>query len=105
LNLSVEDNFLESDQKENALSGKFLLLLSLGFALVFIGVIIVLVATIFLGEASTSASAVIFIGPFPLIFGSGVDTGWIILLSIIIAVVSIMLFFVMNKCFSAFQEE
>ena len=97
MKLSVEDNFPESDQEENALSGKFLLLLGLGFALVFIGVIIVLVAAIFLGEASTSASVVIFIGPFPIIFGFGADTGWIILLSIIIAVVSIMLFFAMNK--------
>lgn len=97
MKLNVEDNFPESDQEENALSGKFLLLLGLGFALVLIGVIIILAAVIFLGKASTSANVVIFIGPFPIIFGSGVDTGLIIVLSIIIAVVSIMLFFIMNK--------
>jgi uncharacterized membrane protein len=68
-------------------------LLMLGVLLVFVGVI-VLIAALVLGSGSGSVGGVIFIGPFPIVFGVGPDSGWLITISIIIAVVTVALFFV-----------
>jgi uncharacterized membrane protein len=72
--------------------------LILGVALVFVGIVVLVIASLFLGN-SGSVGVVIFIGPFPIVFGSGPDAGWLILIGIILAVVSIALFLVMNRRF------
>jgi uncharacterized membrane protein len=55
----------------------------------------VIVASVF-GGGSASVGGVIFIGPFPIVFGVGPDAAWLIALSIIIAVVMFVLFLVMR---------
>jgi uncharacterized membrane protein len=37
------------------------------------------------------------IGPFPIVFGAGPDAGWLLAISIILTVVSVILFLVMNR--------
>jgi uncharacterized membrane protein len=78
------------------ISNKLFLLLLAGFAVLIIGIIIVIISSAF-GSASTSVGGVIFIGPFPIVFGAGPDAVWLIAISIIIAVSMFVLFLVMRK--------
>ena len=86
----------ETEDEGIALSSRLFGFLVLGIALVFVGILVLAVASLFLGS-SGSVGVVVFIGPFPIVFGSGPNVTWLILIGIIIAVVSIMLFLVMNR--------
>ena len=72
--------------------------LVLGIALVFAGIVVLVVASLFLGS-SGSVGVVVFIGPFPIVFGSGPNATWLILIGIILAVVTIVFFLVMKRRF------
>ena len=37
------------------------------------------------------------IGPIPIVFGAGPDAGWLIAISVILTVISVVLFLVMNR--------
>ena len=74
-------------------SGWFLWLLAAGLGLVFVGGLILVLAAAF-GGGSAGSGVVIFIGPFPIVFGAGPETAWLILIGVIIAVVSVVLFWV-----------
>jgi uncharacterized membrane protein len=86
----------EHEDEGTEISSSFLGFLILGGALIFIGVLVLLVASIFF-DSSGSSGVVIFIGPFPLVFGKGPNSFWLILIGIIIAVLSIALFLIMNR--------
>jgi uncharacterized membrane protein len=79
-----------------SISGRLLGFLLLGIALVFVGIAVLVVASIFLG-GSGSAGGIILIGPIPIVFGSGPDSGWLIAISVILTIASIALFLIMNK--------
>ena len=86
------------DEAENegfTVSSRFLALLFLGVALVFAGIILV-VTSIELG-GSGSVGVVVFIGPFPIVFGSGPDATWLIFIGVIIAAISLVVFLAMNN--------
>jgi uncharacterized membrane protein len=70
-----------------------LMVLFVGFAIIVVGVVFVVLASA-LGEGSVSAGGVIFIGPFPIVFGVGPDATWLIVISLVIAVLMLVLFFV-----------
>jgi uncharacterized membrane protein len=78
------------------ISGRLLTLLLIGIVLVFIGVIVVVLALVVFG-GSGSAGGVIFIGPFPIVFGAGPDAAWLISISIIIAVIMVVLFWILVR--------
>ena len=87
------------DEEENegfTVSRRFLALVFLGAALVLAGIIILVVSSLELG-GSGSVGAVVFIGPFPIVFGSGPDATWLILIGVIIAVISLVVFLAMNN--------
>jgi uncharacterized membrane protein len=83
------------DQASNTFSKLFLLLIS-GFILAFVGFVILLIAGISNG-GSVSSGAVIFIGPIPIIIGAGANATWIILSSIVIAILSVLMFFIVSR--------
>jgi len=91
--LHVEDDLGEGI----AVSSRFFTFLTLGLALIFIGVVIIVVASIALGGGSGSVGGVIFIGPIPIVFGSGPDSVWLILISLVITVISLTLFIVLIR--------
>lgn len=62
-------------------------LLMLGFLLVFAGLIVVVAAAVLGNTGSGSLGGVIFVGPIPIVFGVGPDSNWLIIISIIIALV------------------
>lgn len=91
--MSGEEETVE--ESVNANSWFFWLLIA-GFVLVFVGISVISVAAVLYSGGSASAGAVIFIGPFPIVIGAGPDVTWIVLFSII-AVLSVVVFLVMNR--------
>ena len=87
----------ETIEEGEAVSSRLLLFLVLGFVLVFVGVAVILIATAFYGGSSANVGAVIFIGPFPIVIGAGPDVTWLVLFSIILTVLSVVVFLVMNR--------
>jgi uncharacterized membrane protein len=77
-------------------SNKLFILLLVGFAVLITGIIIVIISSAF-GNGSTSVGGVIFVGPFPIVFGVGPDAVWLIVISIIIAVSMFVLFLVIRR--------
>ena len=77
--------------------------LLLGITLVFVGIAVLVVASVVLG-GSGSVGGVILIGPIPIVFGAGPDAGWLIVISVILTVVSVILFLVMNRRVRRFSE-
>jgi uncharacterized membrane protein len=93
----ADEKSQETAEEGIAVSNRFFLLLILGFVLVVVGIAVILIATVLYGGGSASAGAVIFIGPFPIVIGAGPDATWIVLFSIILAVLSVVVFLVMNR--------
>ncbi|MCL4429362.1 MAG: DUF131 domain-containing protein [Chloroflexi bacterium] len=86
----------EAEDEGVGVSSRLLGFLLLGIALVFVGVAVLVVASLVLG-GSGSVGGVILIGPIPIVFGAGPDAGWLIAISVILTVVSVVLFLVMNR--------
>ena len=93
----ADEKSQETAEEESIVSSRLFLFLILGFVLVVVGIAVILIATVLYGGGSASAGAVIFIGPFPIVIGAGPDVTWIVLLSIILAVLSIVVFLVLNR--------
>jgi uncharacterized membrane protein len=86
----------EIDEGEGIeISSRFMLLLILGFVVVIVGIILIAISSF--GSGSASVGGVIFIGPFPIVFGAGPDVAWLIAISIILAVVSLVLFVLFRR--------
>ncbi|UCF44910.1 MAG: DUF131 domain-containing protein [Candidatus Bathyarchaeota archaeon] len=93
----ADEKSREAAEKSTIVSRRLFLFLILGFALVFIGTMVILIDAILYGSGSANVGAVIFIGPFPIVIGAGPDVTLIVLFSIILAVLSIVVFLVMNR--------
>jgi uncharacterized membrane protein len=93
----ADEKSQETAEEGITLSSRLFLFLILGFVLVFIGIIVILIAAVLYGGSSANVGAVIFIGPFPIVIGAGPDVTWIVLFSIILAVLSVVVFLVMNR--------
>jgi uncharacterized membrane protein len=94
----------ETEDEGITVSSRLLGFLILGIALVFIGIVVLVIASVVLANSSSSVGVVIFIGPFPIVFGSRPNAGWLILIGIILAVLSIVLFLVMNRRLGRFRD-
>jgi uncharacterized membrane protein len=94
---SSEEESGETVEEGVTVSNRLFLLLIVGIVLVFVGIAVILVAAVFYGGGSVSGGVVIFIGPFPIAIGAGPDVTLIILFSIILAVLSVVVFLVMNR--------
>jgi uncharacterized membrane protein len=93
----ADEKSQETAEEGITVSSRLFLFLILGFVLVFIGIIVILIAVVLYGGSSANVGAVIFIGPFPIVIGAGPDVTWIVLFSIILAVLSVVVFLVMNR--------
>jgi uncharacterized membrane protein len=88
----------ETGDEGITISSRLFGFLILGIALVFVGIVVLVVVSVVLGS-SGSVGVVIFIGPFPIVFGSGPNADWLILIGLILAVLSVVLFLVMKRRF------
>jgi uncharacterized membrane protein len=100
----ADEKSQETAEEGVTVSSRLLLFLVLGFVLVFVGIIVILIASVLYGGSSASAGAVIFIGPFPIVIGAGSDVTLIVLFSIILAVLSVVVFLVMNRRLRRFSR-
>jgi uncharacterized membrane protein len=94
---SAKDNSGEAVDEGVTMSSRLFLLLISGFVLVFVGIAVIVVASALYCGGSVSGGVVIFIGPFPIVVGAGPDVSLIILVSVILAVLSVVVFLVMNR--------
>lgn len=62
-----------------------------GFLLVLAGVVLLFAGAA--GSTSTSVGAVVFIGPFPIAFGSGPGAGTLIVIGVLISLAMVIIFF------------
>ena len=75
---------------------KSIILFIIGFFIIFVGIIILMVATV-LSNGSANFGAFIFIGLFPIVVGAGPEAPLMILFAIILAVLSIIMFLVLRR--------
>ena len=76
---------------------KFLILLIIGFFIIFLGIIILMVAAMLYSEGSANFGGVIFIWFIPIVFGVGPEATWMIIFAIILAVLSIVMFLILRR--------
>jgi uncharacterized membrane protein len=86
----------EAEDDGISISNRLLGFLLLGITLVFVGIAVLIVASFVFG-GSGSVGGVILIGPFPIVFGAGPDASWLLAISVILTVVSVILFLIMNR--------
>jgi uncharacterized membrane protein len=67
------------------------------FAMIFLGVILMAIASFTSTQGTASGGAVILIGPIPIVLGSGPESTWLILAAAIITVVSLVAFLLRRK--------
>jgi uncharacterized membrane protein len=92
----MTENPNPSEQSDGVtVSNRLFTALSLGFLLIFVGVIILVAASAFSG--SGSFGGVVFIGPIPIVFGAGPDSYWLIIISIVLAVVTLAFYVVYSR--------
>lgn len=87
----------EPSERGVPLFGRCFFLLVLGFSFVVVGSIVVVIAALLYGIDPPSFNAIIFIGPFPIAFGVGSESGLMIVAGLFVALLSIILFWVVNR--------
>ena len=87
----------EPEDERITASSRLYNFLFLGIALILVGVVILVLASVLSNTSSGSSGVVIFIGPIPIVFSSGPNAGFLILIGIILAVLSIVFFLVMKS--------
>ena len=60
------------------------------FGLVFIGMVVMMIASFTQGRGTTSGGAVILIGPIPILLGNGPESAWLIVLAAIITAIALV---------------
>ena len=69
----------------------------LGFVLVFLGMIFLIASSVLSGDVQTTTGIVIFIGPIPIMLGTGPYSIFAVLLAAILTVLGVVFFFLMRK--------
>lgn len=67
------------------------------FALVIIGIVVMMIASFTQGHGQTSGGAVILIGPIPIILGIGPESTWLIALAAIVTVIASVVFLLARR--------
>jgi uncharacterized membrane protein len=69
----------------------------LGFLLTFIGFIVLIISTVLQENSSVTGGLIIFVGPIPIILGSGPYAVFAILLAVILTIIGFIMFFLSRK--------
>lgn len=92
----IHEKLSKYTSEQSSVFQKFFLLFIIGFFLIFVGIIILMVATV-LSDGSANFGAFVLIGPFSIIVGAGSEAPWMILFAIILGVLSIIMFLVLRR--------
>jgi uncharacterized membrane protein len=93
--ISLKRPRLEDDEPDGMPKVQTLLLG--GFFVILVGIIILIVAAVLYGGDSAGVGAIVFIGPIPLVIGTGPNTRWMILFAVILTATTIMMFLIYRK--------
>ncbi len=88
---------MSNDDEHESLSWGYKLLVA-GVALILLGTLILAAVTVIsIGEGSASIGGIIFIGPFPIVFGSGPNAIWLIMVAVAIAALGLAVWLVIYR--------
>jgi len=93
----IQEKISKHINNESSRPQKFLTLFVIGFFMIFLGIIILMVAAVLHGNGSVNFGAIIFIGPVPIIVGTGPEVTLMVLFAIILAVLSIIMFLITRR--------
>jgi uncharacterized membrane protein len=100
----MSGNFMVTSQEnmENANNGsdgsrRILVLFIMGIFIIFLGVVILMAASLLSGSGSASFGGFIFIGPIPIVIGAGPEAPWLTTMAIILAVIGTVMFLIMCR--------
>jgi len=68
-----------------------------GFLLMFVGIVVLIVASVLQGGSSFSVGSVVYIGPIPIILGAGPYSFFAIVLAVVLTIIGFVVFFWMRK--------
>jgi uncharacterized membrane protein len=89
---------MSEEDDEETLASKWPLLLTTGGVIAFvIGMAIIFLGALIDKGGLASAGIVIFIGPFPIVFGAGPNSGLLILMGIILTVTSLVIWAILKR--------
>lgn len=92
----ISEELFKHVNDESSVFQRFLMFFVIGFFIICVGVIILMVAVV-LSNGSTGFGVRIFIGPFPMVIGAGLQVTWIVLFVLVLAILSIVMFRILHR--------
>jgi uncharacterized membrane protein len=91
-------NFARDAENETPEFRRFFVLLIVGLLIILAGITIMVVASaLYGGGGSISYGALIYIGPFPIVIGTGSEAKWTVSFAIVLGILSIVMLILMRK--------
>jgi uncharacterized membrane protein len=90
---------METEGEQESPSSLPMKLFLLGFLLMFAGVVVIMASALLEGDANVSGGAVIFVGPIPIILGSGPNAFLAVILAAVLTIIGFIVFLWMRKQF------
>ena len=92
----IREELSKYASEQSSVFQKSFLLFIIGLFTIFVGIIILTVAAV-LSDCTANFGAFIFIGPFPIVVGTGPEAPLMVLFAIILAVLSFTMFLVLRR--------
>jgi len=86
----------EAEEQEPA-SSLPLMLFTLGFLLMFAGVVVLVISSLVGGDGAVSGGAVVFVGPIPILIGDGPHGFLAVVLAAVLTIIGFVVFFWMRR--------
>jgi len=89
--------YAETQAPASALPIGFSWIFFASFAMILLGMILMMISSLTQAKGITSGGAVILIGPIPIILGSGPESTWLILMAVIITMIALAAFLLSRR--------
>ena len=95
--MSAQEEAANLAEPEPQTSQRLFALFVLGFFIVLAGIVVIMVAAMLSSSGSASFGGIIFIGPIPIVIGTGPSAQWLIPFAMILAGLSIVMLLITRK--------
>jgi len=72
-------------------------LFMIGFFVIFVGIMLIMIASLLSPGSNVSGGGIFLIGPIPIVFGYGQNSAWMIAFAVILTIVAVVFFFLSWK--------